>query len=58
MSEEIINIRKIKDNLYEYDLKSIFQTTVESLNNEKASLEKRLVRINYLITEIEKIEKP
>lgn len=57
MNEEITNIRQINDEIYEYNSvkTSTFQISIEGLNAEKANLEKRLVDINYLLSEIVKL---
>lgn len=57
MSEVIEKIEKIRDNLYRYNLvqTKVLQTSVESLNGEKVALLKRVSNIDYLLSEIEKL---
>lgn len=57
MNEIVKNIKKVNDEMYEYDSVRTFiqQISVEGLNDEKANLEKRLVNINYLLSEIAKL---
>lgn len=58
MSEIIQNIEKIRDGLYKYDIvKTLaFQTDLTVLNKEKADLLKRIANIDFIISEIAKLE--
>lgn len=57
MDEVIEKIEKVRDDLYRYNLVQtrVFQTSVETLNEEKMVLLKRISNIDYLLAEIEKL---
>lgn len=58
MAEQITNIVKIREDLYSFDMVTTTskQTTFEALLREKADLQKRIDKIDYIISELEKKE--
>lgn len=58
MDEVIEKIEKVGDVLYRYNSvqTKVFETNVEALNGEKVALLKRVSVIDYLLSEIEKLD--